>query len=272
LGSTDVLGIVMSDDLGDTWSGPRVGVIDPHRHLINSIGAPLVASSGELLLPYFAFAPVGFDNGRVPGELWLARWRSATPTRIGEWRVWANRGNLELATLGLAVGNLGRDRSTGPRAGRVYATWLSLLVDRYQVFVAHSHDEGSSWSEAMRVNDDTTTAHHGNPGLAVSASGAVGVVWNDRRADPASQCFETRFSASLDGGESFLPSVALSTLAACPPPGPDDSRQPFRFLNGGDTQGIVGLAGDQFVVVWIGDGRIPGGPWMPRSTRIRVER
>ncbi len=270
--STDVLGLAVSGDSGRSWDGPRLVIPDPHYHLINSVGSPVVAANGALLRPYFAFPASGLRDGLVIGDLWLDGTRTSAPARVGERKVWANRGNLRLAMMGLAVGGLAVDRSDGPHRGRVYACWLTLRDSRYQVVLARSDDHGTTWSEPSVVNDDASAAHHANPGLAVSSSGTVGVLRNDRRARPDSPCFETRFAASLDGGATSLPSVTLSMEAACPPPGADDPARPFRFLNGGDTQGLVGLRGDAFMAVWIGAGEGAGKPWAVRASRLTVER
>lgn len=269
--STDVLGIAVSSDSGKSWSGPWVMIPDPHQHLINSVGAPVLAADGALLLPYFAFAPDGLREGLVVGDLWLDRKGSRAPARVGEWKVWANRGDLRLAMMGLAIGGFALDRSDGPHRDRLYATWLTLREERYQVVLAHSDDHGKTWSEPAVVNDDATHAHHSNPGLAVTSSGTVGVLWNDRRANPDGSCFETRFAASLDGGGTFLPSVVSSKEAACPPPRADDSPRPFRFLNGGDTQGLAGIGDDAFMAVWIGAGEGLGKPWTLHASRLTVE-
>ncbi|MCP4204701.1 MAG: exo-alpha-sialidase [bacterium] len=158
---------------------------------------------------------------------------------------------------------------------RLFAAAMTLgstESSRRDVVIAHSDDHGATWTEPRVVNDDDTSAHHSNSGLAVNSSGAVGVMWNDRRARPDSFCFETRFAVSVDGGNTFLPSVKLNRTPACPPPGADDPSRPFRFLNGGETQGLVGLEGDAFVAAWIGDGTEPRRPWALRASRIVVER
>src|SRR5207244_1733849 len=49
--------------------------------------------------------------------------------------------------------------------------------------------------------------------MAVNRNGVVGVTWYDRREDPKNRSFRMRFSTSLDGGESFSPSVPVSAKA-----------------------------------------------------------
>jgi hypothetical protein len=47
----------------------------------------------------------------------------------------------------------------------------------------------------------------------------VGVAWYDRRDDPTRRCWKQYFTASLDGGATFLPNTPVSTAASCPGPG-----------------------------------------------------
>ena len=123
-------------------------------------------------------------------------------------------------------GNTVIDLSDGPFRGRIYNVGLNNAGDRYEVRVVHSSDNGKTWSKPVRVNDNKGPADHANPTIAVNNRGVVGVVWNDRRAHK-NECYDLYFSASLDGGETFLPNVTpggkptCSTARAtgCPTPG-----------------------------------------------------
>jgi len=81
------------------------------------------------------------------------------------------------------------------------------------------------YSPAKIVNDDrrpaapgarTVAAERsaGMPAVAVNANGVVGVSWYDRRDNVGDDlAYAVRFAASLDGGETFTPSVRVSEKA-----------------------------------------------------------
>jgi hypothetical protein len=110
--------------------------------------------------------------------------------------------------------------------------------------VTSSSDRGPTWHSPVRVNDDAASANHSNPQIAVGDRGDVVVIWNDRRADPNDLCFRATVSASVDGGETFLPNVPLTQTASCPLGGDPNSATELggfagRFVQGGETQGLA---------------------------------
>jgi len=172
-------------------------------------------------------------------------------------------------------GNTAIDLSDGPFRGRIYQVALDNAGDRYNVRVIHSSDAGKTWSKPVVVNDNKTPADHANPTLAVSNRGVVAVVWNDRRAHK-NECYDLYFSASLDGGETFLPNVTPGTKPTCsmqtgnwapnaevsPYPKTEEGSsvegQGFnvlmistRFPGGGDTQGLDADSDGVFHAAWI---------------------
>ena len=112
---------------------------------------------------------------------------------------------------------LAADASQGPFRDRMYVTWPDRRTGRCEILVSSSSDRGETWSAPITVNDDQSPAQrergrdHLLPAVAVNPSGVVGVSWSDRRdaTEPGRQ-WTARFAASLDGGETFTPSVALS--------------------------------------------------------------
>jgi len=77
------------------------------------------------------------------------------------------------------------------------------------ILISRSMDGGTTWSPALRVNPDPLThlyrgqsrgTDHYMPGVAVDKTGAVGVCWYDRRADPANLTSNRVCSLSRDGG------------------------------------------------------------------------
>ena len=102
---------------------------------------------------------------------------------------------------------------------RLYVAWNaknSGESPRCQIYFSYSTDNGKSWSAPVHVNDDISNGSGQSgpddygPTLAVNRSGTVGIAWHDRRDYPDDLGYEMRFTASLDGGRSFIPSVPIS--------------------------------------------------------------
>lgn len=162
-----------------------------------------------------------------------------------------HRGRLYLAVAGL-----------GPReAGGVPA-------------VLRSDDGGVSWQRAATSAGSASTANAAKsasaaadspgqlapgarmrtPAIAVSAAGTVGLAWYDTGRDPRGECFDVEFSASVDGGSTFLAPVRVTPEMSCPAAGQDRAvaaRWPF----GGDYSGLAATADGHFRIFWSGRSR-----------------
>jgi hypothetical protein len=109
------------------------------------------------------------------------------------------------------------DLSTGPFKDRVYCVWPDKRSGRLEIHVSHSDDKGKTWSSPVVVNDDRPWSAPGRgpdalmPVIQVSKDGVVGVVYQDRRDNPDNQSYSVRFTASLDGGETWMPSAPVSS-------------------------------------------------------------
>jgi hypothetical protein len=111
--------------------------------------------------------------------------------------------------------------------------------------------------------------------MAVNHQGVLGLTWYDARHDPAGKCFRLYFTASLDGGKSFLPNASVSDAPSCPDtPANGLSLSPDggltmvrRFKEGGDYHGLVALPDGSFHAIW-SDSR--SGSYQLWSARIRV--
>ena len=153
-------------------------------------------------------------------------------------------------------------------------TWVFEDGITADVYLMYSDDRGESWSVPTRVNDNQRLARHEEAMLSVNDQGVVGVAWYDRRHADAADCYDVYFSASLDGGESFLPNTRLSTATSCQKvPGnvisdPNGQRDIAEYWpNGGDYSGIAGAADGAFHIVWA-DSRTGVYQLWTRSVRI----
>ena len=197
------------------------------------------------------------------------------------------------------------DRSGSPFKDRLYVVYPDVSSGRVQIMFAYSSDKGKSWSKPVVVNDDRVPIDHTNgpdhfmPVVAVNRDGVVGVMWYDRRESTNNLDWRTRFTASLDGGETFLPSVNVSEASFTH--GRDDkwavkafgsgggsnwTGAKYRggslklqlglsgsYLSGGDTAGMAADAGGIFHLFWVdnrtGISQIWTAPVTVRGTTTR---
>ncbi len=90
--------------------------------------------------------------------------------------------------------------------GRLYVTWSDYRSGDISVYSATSDDEGKSWSKAARVNSNPM--HDGTDQffqwLAVDpVTGAVNVIFYDRRRDTDNRNTTVSLARSTDGGATF---------------------------------------------------------------------
>jgi len=134
------------------------------------------------------------------------------------------------------VDALAIDQGSAAFKDRIYLAWTDARSGTARIHFTYSADRGATWS-SPRVVDDlppglSFTADSFMPTLAVNADGVVGLTWNDRRDHPDNIGYTTRFTASLDGGDTWLPSVRVSD-------------QPAKFRHGGDGGEVAGYASSQ---------------------------
>ena len=182
---------------------------------------------------------------------------------------------------GSIVPVLAVDSSRGPFRDRLYAVWPDYRTGRSEILLSTSADKGKTRTPPIFVNDDAPWAAPARgpddilPVVAVNASGVVGVAWYDRRDHPDNLAWTVRFTASLDGGESFAPSVPVSAGFGDPLKTPKIALEAFVtggakksewvkgasvqatlgpggfFYNGGHTAGMAADAGGAFHPFWV---------------------
>ena len=144
--------------------------------------------------------------------------------------------------------NLAVDEGNGPFKDRIYVVWPDVTSGRTQISFAYSSDRGQTWSRAKYINDDQPFAYTNlpagpddfMPSVAVNREGVVGVLWYDRRESPDNLGWHVRFSASLDGGATFLPSIKVSEV---PTKFDDEATWPlfyWRAVSGGGSSSSPG--------------------------------
>jgi hypothetical protein len=136
-------------------------------------------------------------------------------------------------------------------AGTVYIVYSATdPFDVVDVYLVRSTDRGRTWSAPLLVNDDGTATDQWAPSVAVAANGVVGVMFYDRRNDPANINTDVYLAQSSDGGMSFMPNLRITNVSS-PPLADFETRLPWDEF--GDYIQVV-AQGNAFYMAW-GDNR-----------------
>jgi len=170
-----------------------------------------------------------------------------------------------------SIPSLAADSGSLEFKDRVYAAWADGRHGRTQILVSYSKDKGRTWSKPQIVSDDQPTMGDGPnqfmPTVAVNRNGVVAVMWYDRRDAPDSFGYSVRVSASLDGGDTWQPSVRVSeapktldTSGTLPVTGGAwrssggslrISLYRYEWIAGGHTAGMAADANGNFHPFWV---------------------
>jgi hypothetical protein len=171
-----------------------------------------------------------------------------------------------------------------PKVNRIYVSWIEPRPEGHRLFVKASSDFGATWSEPQAV-DTNAKGQQFQPMLAVNHQGIVGIAWFDSRSFDKPVGYDLYFTASLDGGKSFLapkkvsaaPSLAKGRGNLTPYPNfvrrLNDGLEAHcvsayrRWGAGGDYSGIATDAAGGFRPFWP-DAR--SGTFQIWTSRIRV--
>jgi len=234
--------VTRSADGGKTFT-PPVQVV-PSSLNFNTL-TPGVLSDGTLVVPYKDFQSNISDF----------RSRAGVLERKRAWVVTSADGGQTFSpplfvseACGLGFGSLAVDSSKGPTRDRLY--FICNNRELNGILVHHSEERGEKWSNPVRA--DTAAGEvvfRRPPSVAVNSGGVVGVTWNERRKEAGKECQHLYFTASLDGGKTFLPEVRVSSAPSCPGT-PSNGRAATRWPEGGDYSGLVPAADGTFHVLW----------------------
>jgi hypothetical protein len=171
------------------------------------------------------------------------------------------------------------DMSSGPFRGRIYVVNHDVRGSAAGIFLSHSADGGETWSKPVQVGRGF--APEGGfdfrlPALAVNHRGELLVTWYDEAEEPGRACGRLIASASVDGGETFLPPIPVADAGSCnsrPGNVVVQGSTPFdvtgRFQAGGDYYGLVAVPDGSFRALW-SDSRT--GVFQLWTDRIEVRR
>jgi BNR repeat-like domain len=229
--------VARSADGGKTFSSPTHVIPSNLPTFPNN---PIVLSDGVLIVPFVSYVRNTLDDERTD-LVWSITSVDGGVTFSPPYYVSECAGHW---------GQLAADRSAGEYRDRLY--WACWDRSKRGVYVYHSSDRGKTWSPPIQVNRGSGLAQ--TAAIAVNQDGVVGVSWYDAREDPREyldqfRCQNVYFSASLDGGQTFLPDVKVSSAENCPDT-PRNGHAGRRWTAGGDYHGLAATADGRFHLLW----------------------
>jgi hypothetical protein len=217
-----------SDDGGRTFSQP-VQVNDPERKLV--VGPTLTLGPDRAVhIAYYDLGDDLRDYQGLVGPIWSEKWSVVIASSFdGGLRfdpgIVADDSIVphERVTL---IFTMPPPALVSDREGRLCIAWTDARHGDADALFRCSNDEGQSWEDLRRLNDDAL----GNglaqylPHLSVGPHGRLDAIFYDRRDDPENVFSDTYYTYSTDGGRSFAPNLKLTQ-------DPSDSRIGQQYVN-----------------------------------------
>ena len=160
---------------------------------------PAVGKNGEIYVTWALNDTLYFDKSTDGGQTWMKEDKVIAAQPEG----WA----IEIPGIGRANGFpvTAVDVSKSEYQGTIYVNWSDQRngKDNTDVWLIKSNDNGETWSEPKKVNDDNTGKHQFFNWMSIDpVTGYVYIVFYDRRAHDDNQT-DVYLAYSKDGGETF---------------------------------------------------------------------
>lgn len=227
-----VLGPGGNGDYGDTAVGPGGQVMVTYQKSENGQGGTQI---------YTATDPDGLGPAGFNAAVLVAH------SRVGGF----DRIPAEPDRSIDAEASLAWDRSGGAHNGRAYLVWTQESPsesNNTDIELQHSDDNGATWSQAVRVNDDHTANSQYLPAIALDqTTGNLALSWYDARNDLGNggsgdtngipnDDFQIWGTYSTDGGATLAPNFQIS-------PGTSNAVDANSFFDVGDYTHAAFVAG-----------------------------
>lgn len=265
------LGIFRSDDDGKTFVGP-VDFASGSGERVLSCANVLILSDGSLFVPYLESS---FDPNRTTQAFWFVVSKDGGVTFSSPKKILVQQYERLKARLkgsfvrpdGYAM--FAVDKHSDNYKDHLYVVWSDVRFGKPRLLFSFSKDRGHSWIKPKLICPEVPEwASQYQPMIFVNGKSVLGIMWFDTRASIKNDRYHLYFTASLDGGESFLPAVQVSSAPSFPvseinlTPSPlfgihSDKSINIRTLsaytrwgNGGDYMGLTATADDIFHPFW----------------------
>lgn len=194
-----------SENRGESWSNPKRisfysgDCLDRDNTVEGAV--PVVSNDGSVYVVWTGPKGLVFQKSKDKGETWLAVEKQITP-QVGGWDL-----NIPGIFRCNGLPTMQMDRSGGAHDGDLYITWSDQKkgAKNTDVWLIKSSDEGETWSEPIKVNQDQGESHQFFAAMTIDQSnGHLHWVYYDRRNyKPGDLRTEVIWATSKDGGKTI---------------------------------------------------------------------
>ena len=167
-------------------------ITDPH---------PFVGPSGEVYVTFMDSNGIRFNRSLDTGNTWLSQ--QPLIESGGDYRYNVLSGVTRIRTMPYSS----CDKSNSPYRGNLYVSWADQRngINNSDVFIIKSSDGGTTWTNALKVNSDSSNLHQYRNAMAVDqTNGYIYIVYYDRRNYPDNDTSDVYISKSTDGGDHWI--------------------------------------------------------------------
>jgi len=189
---------------GQSWSEPKsINQYDGDcldSDLTTEGAVPAVGPRGQVYVTWSYNHKLYFDKSLDGGDTWMKQDKIVADQFEG-WDISVpGFGRVN----GMPVTEV--DLSQGPHRGRIYINWADQRngTDDTDIWCISSDDQGETWTDPKRVNDDAAGKHQFFSWMDVDPkTGYIYIVFYDRRHFPDNRT-DVYLAYSTDGGTSFV--------------------------------------------------------------------
>jgi hypothetical protein len=265
-GDTPRLEILTSSDGGRTFSPPRYLMAEHCQHGVLAVptgwsatdtlmgGQSAVLADGTFIVPYTVFRPPPRNNMSQVLELRLRRSTNGGESFFPEQYVATLGERQDDSEYVSTFPMMAADPGSAHFKNQVYLVWHQYIAKHYRVFLACSKDKGATWSKPIAISEQPEREPYYAvlPAVAVNRKGILAVTWYDsRESRPGMPSSNVRFRASLDGGDTWLPSVRVTDVPSLMALDNPSWKLGKGFSYVGETAGLAADAAGDFHPAWV---------------------
>lgn len=204
---------------------------------------PVILEDGTLTIPIL-----------VRGQYITSESKAVPLSSATNWLITSSDGGQTFSAPMLISSNSGDgyhtlsvDKSSKWR-GRLYYVFNGS--EQKGIYISHTNDKGESWTRAQRIDPSNSNSQEDIVASVTvnEMNGIVGVLYISREDIRDRECYNLYFTASTDGGITFLKPTRVNSQNSCP------DKNAGWFVNawpqGGDYCSLLAKPDGSFLAIW----------------------